>query len=356
MIPETTREALLEAMQRFDTDLRDVPDWSSWPQEAASHRWAIVHDGRQYPVKQIISMATGQPTSGFSGGEQANGFAARYGFEITRLGSEKSGNDELLDRYLAEFGNLHSLTGEDWPDATLHRAPHKPLLLMSVLDLIDRQLIRSNHIELNDELRQRFMQYWVLVMTTESRPDPRTPFRHMASEDFWHLTNPPESRPARLDDGEVEETGARPPMSATLDADLFELLQTVTARKALADVLLRTYFSADAREALATMANGRPRSYWWVNQGSTYKQERAGSYLWAPRAGKSNVAFAHRTNVSKLQPGDVILHYANNNILAVAVWLGRRFRHHGPVSCLLILGNGTGTLPMSHPTRSSIIP
>jgi hypothetical protein len=64
MIPEPSRQALLQAMQRFDADLRDTPAWASWPEQAGSHHWAISQDDRLYPVKQIIAMATGQATSG----------------------------------------------------------------------------------------------------------------------------------------------------------------------------------------------------------------------------------------------------------------------------------------------------
>ena len=57
MIPETTRETILDAMRRFDHELRNTPEWSNWEQKA-NYRYAINHEGRHYPVKQIISMAT----------------------------------------------------------------------------------------------------------------------------------------------------------------------------------------------------------------------------------------------------------------------------------------------------------
>lgn len=33
--------------------------------------------------------------------------------------------------------------------------------------------------------------------------------------------------------------------------------------------------------------------YWWVNQGATYEQERAGGFLWAPMKSKSGQTFRH---------------------------------------------------------------
>ena len=75
-IPLVANEALHDAMTRFDLDLRHTPDWANWEQNKA-HRYAIDHEGRHYPVKQIISLATGMSVSEFSGGE-APGDANQY--------------------------------------------------------------------------------------------------------------------------------------------------------------------------------------------------------------------------------------------------------------------------------------
>ena len=86
-IPQVATEALRDAMGRFDRDLRDTLDWRDWEQNKA-HLYAIEHDGQRYPVKQIISMATGMPVSEFSGGEaagDANQYAAACGLVIVEL-------------------------------------------------------------------------------------------------------------------------------------------------------------------------------------------------------------------------------------------------------------------------------
>jgi len=60
------------------------------------------------------------------------------------------------------------------------------------------------------------------------------------------------------------------------------------------------------------------RQIWWVNQGTTFAIERAGGYLWAPKHGKNNVVFQHWSDMTKLHPGDVVLHYANGALRAVS--------------------------------------
>ena len=49
---------------------------------------------------------------------------------------------------------------------------------------------------------------------------------------------------------------------------------------------------------------------WWVNQGQAYVAERDGHLVWAPKKSKSGTVLFHWENVSRLKPGEAILHYA----------------------------------------------
>src|SRR5688572_4558435 len=68
-----------------------------------------------------------------------------------------------------------------------------------------------------------------------------------------------------------------------------------------------------------TVRSGGSMPAWWVNQGSTYAQERKGGYVWAPTKTKAGRPVEHHTNVSRLQPGDAIVHYAGGSIRSVGV-------------------------------------
>jgi hypothetical protein len=86
-IPSVLAEALRDAMGRFDRELRHTANWVNWEQDRR-HRYAIEHDGRGYPVKQIISMATGMRVRDFSGGSgpgDANRYVTSRGFAIVKL-------------------------------------------------------------------------------------------------------------------------------------------------------------------------------------------------------------------------------------------------------------------------------
>ena len=64
-------------------------------------------------------------------------------------------------------------------------APHKPLLLLAVIELIERGQIRQNEIYFSPDLVETIMKYWVKV--TDRKPNITLPFFHLKSEEFWHL-------------------------------------------------------------------------------------------------------------------------------------------------------------------------
>lgn len=90
MIRTVPRENILEAITHFDSELRNTPDWQKWEHNAA-YKYAIEYEGRRYPVKQIISMATGTHVNAFSGGGEANEYAQERGFDIVKL-SDRNGS------------------------------------------------------------------------------------------------------------------------------------------------------------------------------------------------------------------------------------------------------------------------
>lgn len=67
--------------------------------------------------------------------------------------------------------------------------------------------------------------------------------------------------------------------------------------------------------------------YWWVNQGQSHEHEREGGYLWAPLLGATGAAIDHHMNVSRLSPGDVILHYSGGLVRSIGtvIWAAITF-------------------------------
>ena len=63
-----------------------------------------------------------------------------------------------------------------WSDFPRNRAPYKPLLLLSVLDLFEQGRIGSNLIELTPDVMELFARYWARVMPAGRHGDLAQPF------------------------------------------------------------------------------------------------------------------------------------------------------------------------------------
>lgn len=66
-------------------------------------------------------------------------------------------------------------------------APHKPILLLSVISLIQKGLITSNRIFITPELVLTFKEVWKKLVNTPHIENFALPFFHMRSEPFWNL-------------------------------------------------------------------------------------------------------------------------------------------------------------------------
>lgn len=153
-----------------------------------------------------------------------------------------------IDKYLYQFSKLKR--------ASLHgaRAPHKPILLLSVVQLMDEGLINDNRIYITAELVARFKDNWNLYVDNHGfRPNFYLPFFHLRSDKFWHLKT--------YFGKEIVLTGSASIGSfaqlkevieyAYLDGELFNLLCIAENRQVVMHYLLAHYFVPDKTGAKA---------------------------------------------------------------------------------------------------------
>ena len=94
----------------------------------------------------------------------------------------------MIENYLHLFSNLRTDKARNRYSAlTLHRAPHKPFLLLSVMDLIAHGVIAENFIEPSYELVDTFNLYWTQIMPPGSRTSMAYPLPRLKTDGFWHL-------------------------------------------------------------------------------------------------------------------------------------------------------------------------
>ena len=157
-----------------------------------------------------------------------------------------------LDDYAIAFSRLRTDRGRDrYPAQTLHRAPHKPFLLLSVMDLVMQGQIRDNFIEPSFELLEVFNGYWNLIMPPESRSSMAYPFPRLQTDGFWHRVTHPGFDPS-VDYNVSSMVRLREIYKgAELDRDLFAYFIDPVSRERLRSVLVDTYFAPDIQPIVA---------------------------------------------------------------------------------------------------------
>jgi len=72
-------------------------------------------------------------------------------------------------------------------DAKNGGAPHKPILLLSIIRLFEKGIFTDNQIHILPELVASFKSNWSKLVMTNHHPIFAMPFYHMSSEPFWKL-------------------------------------------------------------------------------------------------------------------------------------------------------------------------
>ncbi|MBT9268463.1 HNH endonuclease [Pseudomonas sp. MG-9] len=98
VIKAVSKERIGSAMLEFDHKFRSRSEWRDWENNQA-HRYAINAGGELYPVKKIISLATGISVGEFSGGHPANSYLKKRGFTVVEL---PRGEGELVLQFTPE--------------------------------------------------------------------------------------------------------------------------------------------------------------------------------------------------------------------------------------------------------------
>ena len=128
------------------------------------------------------------------------------------------------------------------------KAPHKPILLLTIIDLVEQRKIISNHISMSDTLQEQFARNWSRYVGHSSlfKANIATPYWHMQGEPFWKLI---------LQDGRevTKDNFQGSPYSvsnlktqvryAAIDQELFKLMQTVDGRAQMRTLLISTYLT-----------------------------------------------------------------------------------------------------------------
>ena len=138
------------------------------------------------------------------------------------------------------LGKLTKLNPAAGRGACRGKAPHKPLLLLCVLDMVEAGEFPSRIFTRSPGLVLRFRSYGSLVTERwPTRLDVRLPFFHLSTQEFWEASDA-EMRPASS-----PETCA----VCEMPAELFDLLTDAGFRLKARMILITKYFSPDEQIA-----------------------------------------------------------------------------------------------------------
>lgn len=128
------------------------------------------------------------------------------------------------------------------------RAPHKAILMLSIIDLIETGVLDNTFIPFIQEIESQFLNNWTRYIGHSDSFKPRSslPFWHLSHEPFWKV------KLKETCDISFEElaqarayshfgTMAKYVDGAYIDTDLFNLINYAPARAKLRVLLIKTY-------------------------------------------------------------------------------------------------------------------
>jgi putative restriction endonuclease len=123
-------------------------------------------------------------------------------------------------------------------------APNKPILLLSIIELISQGQIRQNQITLSAELISTFLNLWSNLEPVR-QPNIGLPFFHLRGDGFWYHYPKPGFELLINSHVKIRTVSAlqQTVEYAYLDQELFELFWNPDSRATLTDILISTWFS-----------------------------------------------------------------------------------------------------------------
>ena len=149
-------------------------------------------------------------------------------------------DENLVAKYLLQLNKLNRGYTKG-----LGKAPHKPILLLSIIELIKKQEITNSRIFITPKLVLTFRDLWKKLVDTGHIENFALPFFHLRSEPFWYLVAKPE--------GKISMTKSKSIKSfknlkdnvafAEIDKALFQILLDPIGNNVIKNALLDKYFS-----------------------------------------------------------------------------------------------------------------
>ena len=159
-----------------------------------------------------------------------------------------------MTNYIEKFSNLRVNTVGKFI------SPHKPCLLLAVIDLAEAGGLVENQVFYRPELTDRFNDYFEVVRRDHDRPNIYMPFFHLKGDGFWH----PQALDGRAAVLEAMNTAVKHRditeniKAIQLDSELHMILQNDESRQQLRAVLISSWFGDRAERVWSVVNQHKP--------------------------------------------------------------------------------------------------
>lgn len=162
--------------------------------------------------------------------------------------------DSALQKYTKAFSRLKR------GGTKYGAAPHKPILLLTLFELIEKGIVSDNRVFVDAQLVGAFKENWLLLVNTAHQEDFTQPFYYLQSErvegqGYWFL----QPVPGCQINAHIKSVSvlAKVCEYGYLSADLWLLLNDALSRDFLREVLLDTYFASTKNNLINAKQQGR---------------------------------------------------------------------------------------------------
>jgi len=186
----------------------------------------------------------------------------------------------MLEKYIKAFSNLRTDKNRNrYPAVTNYRAPHKPFLLLSIMDLIAQGQITENFIEPSYELVETWNTYYSSIMPLGSKTSMAYPFSRLKTDSFWQrLAKPGYNRETEYNVKSMDRLRELY-YGAKMDDELFQFIRDWKTRERLRLVLIQTYFVLEVQPVLLEQGKVNYEAYLYSEK--LLEQAQEAGWEWA---------------------------------------------------------------------------
>ncbi|RKU29989.1 hypothetical protein C6497_05290 [Candidatus Poribacteria bacterium] len=144
-------------------------------------------------------------------------------------------NNNILQEYIQKITDLNI-------DRATGNAPHQPILLLSIIELIEQEIVCENKIIPSPELVEIFIKYWSIV--ENRKPNLAMPFYHLKKKGFWHhqANHGQENTLSVIKQIRKGQDLRKIIAYGYFNDDLFELLKNPDSRELIRQTIIEKYF------------------------------------------------------------------------------------------------------------------